>query len=902
MAKSNNPIYALNAGEISRYAMMRVDLAKMRLAAAQMVNWVPKVLGPMQFRPGTIYRAITNGNKRARVLPFIFSATDTAQLELTDLTLRPLIDGQPISRVAVSTVVADGGFATGVGWTFTASTGATAAVSGGQLSLDAIVRGSKASARQQVTVAGGDVGKEHGIRVVVDRGPVFFRVGTTNGGDEYLSETELQDGTHSLAVTPAGNFWVQFSAEGKADRRITSIAIESAGIVTLPTPWTEAQLRQVRFDQSADVIFCDHSSSYPRRIERRGAHSWSIVRHPINDGPFGVGRSARVQLKVGATEGITMLTSDAPFFSTNHVGALFKLFNEGVKQTVNLGAENTWSEVLRVTGVNSENDFSVQRAGTWVGTLRLQRSVDGPESGFADVGPTYPAAGTTAVSPGTEMDNVIAYYRVGFRPGDYTSGVAAVTLSYSAGGSNNTPAAGSATGVCRVIGYTSTTQVTVEVIKPFGNTVYTSDWNESIWSDRRGWPSAAGLHEGRIWEGNSDKITGSVSDAFNSFDDSVEGDSGPIVRSIATGPVNKALWILSLGRLVIGTSGAEAVPRSSSFDEPMTPTNFSIKDASTQGSADVQATKVDRNGIFVQRSGKRIYELAYDASAMDYASSDLTRFNPQIARPGIIELATQRQPDTRIWGVRSDGQCAILLYEKAEEVTGWYRFETDGVVESVCVTPNTDQDDVWLCVQRVINGVTNHYIERVSYDDNALGAAVNEVADCAVVYGAHAAALTGLNHLEGKQVVVWADGAPVEDKVYTVTGGGITLPAAVVTGAVVGLGYEGRWQSTKLAYSAELGTAVSQKKRVDGIGVVMADTLWRGPRFGGSFDGIMDPVPARLDGRILSANEVLVDYDAPMFPIPGDWSTDSRVCIRCQAPYPATILGLVIGIGTHDKG
>lgn len=901
MALSNALIYSLNAGEISRFALARVDLAKMRLAASQAVNWMLKVVGPMQFRGGTLYKTGTNGNGIARLVPFIFSADDTAQLELTDSTLRPLIAGVPISRASVATAITNGSFTAGAGWTLAASAGASATIAGGFLTLDTIVRGSTATARQQVTVAVGDRNVEHAVRIIVTRGPILLRVGTASGLDDYIAETTLQDGTHSLAFTPTGNFWIQFAGNGAAARQIDQAIIESPGIVTLPTPWAASILRSLRYDQSGDIIYVCHKTTYPRRIERRGARSWSIVRHDLNDGPFAAVRSALVKLTPGATEGITTLTSDLPFFSANQVGALFSLYHGGTNQTVSIGADNTWSPVIRVSGVNDSNENRISRTitGVWVGSIIVQRSVDGPDSGFSDLQPsatTINIAGATLDPPNT-LNNVILYYRTGFKPGSYTSGFA--TLNLAAG--VNAGDAGGGTGTCRVLAYIDSTHVTVEVIKPFYHTNASDDWQEGIWSDKKGWPSSVALHEGRWWAGNLDKVSGSESDAFNSFDPTTVGDAGPIVRSIASGPVNRAIWMLSLGRLVVGTSGSEAVPRSNSFDEPMTPVNFSIKDVSTQGSADVQAVKIDRNGAFVQRSGRRLYELAFDAQAMDYVSSDLTRFHPEIASPGIVELAAQRQPDTRIWAVRSDGQCAILLYAKAEDVTGWSRFVTDGIVESVCVTPNTLQDDVWLCIKRTVGGVDKYLIERVSYDANAAGGAVNEMADAAVIFGAvPSGILSGLGHLEGRSVVVWADGVPL-DGTFTVASGSINIGRAVVTGAVAGLTYTGTWVSTKLAYASDMGTAIGQTKRLPQISPIMVDTHWRGPRFGSTLTGTMDPVPATIDGRRFAHDEVVDQYDSIAFPLSGNWTTDSRLCVQVQAPFPCTILAFVVQVSTHDK-
>ena len=115
-----------------------------------------------------------------------------------------------------------------------------------------------------------------------------------------------------------------------------------------------------------------------------------------------------------------------------------------------------------------------------------------------------------------------------------------------------------------------------------------------------------------MWWAGINGVWGSVSDAYDSFDETLTGDAGPINRTIGSGPVDTINWILSLQRLVLGAQGAEWLAKSSSLDEPLTPTNFNLKTASTQGSGAVDPIKIDQGGVFVNRSGTRVYELAFD--------------------------------------------------------------------------------------------------------------------------------------------------------------------------------------------------------------------------------------------------------------------------------------------------
>jgi hypothetical protein len=55
--------------------------------------------------------------------------------------------------------------------------------------------------------------------------------------------------------------------------------------MVLDTPWSASQIDQLREGQSADVMFVA-SGGQQYRIERRGNHSWSIVKYLVDDGPF----------------------------------------------------------------------------------------------------------------------------------------------------------------------------------------------------------------------------------------------------------------------------------------------------------------------------------------------------------------------------------------------------------------------------------------------------------------------------------------------------------------------------------------------------------------------------------------------------------------------------------------
>lgn len=920
MARVNTFLHSLAVGQVDKRHLARVDLSRMRLAAEIQKNILPLTTGPAFGRPGLEYLGTTGSNNAARLKEFVFGVTDAVLMEFTNNLMRIWVDDALVTRPSVSASVTQGSFSADSGWTKTATDGATVTISGGYLNLTAGAKGSRASASQSVSVS--ETGTEHALRVVIDRGPVNIRVGSTSGGDEYINETALRTGTHSLAFTPTGTFYIEFFSKKQTLKRVDSCTVEGSGVMTVPTVWDADDLYSMRFAQSADVVFVACDGYKPQRIERRSNRSWSVVDYTPDSGPFTATRTREVKLTPSVTESNGTLTASSAFFNSNHVGTLFSLFHEGFECTTPLASGGEYTEPFLVTGVKDEvgdeyndREWTYTITGTWVGTIRWERSFDGEFGGYKAFRKSISTALTDITSNVTNItnldrdDNAEIWYRIGFAEDDYTSGTATIAVDYDGGGGS---------GYARVTGYNSPTSVSIEILEPFKGSTGTADWREGEWSNNRVWPSAVTFAEGRLWWSGYDRLWGSVSDDYENFDDEVEGDSGPISRSIATGGVNTTQWLLALQKLLVGTNGAVATCKSSSLDEPITPTNLSIKDSSSTGAANVDPVRIDARGIFVERSGKALMELTYDGSATDYNATQLSKLATDLFSAGVKTMAVQRRPDTRIWVVMNDGSCVCVVYEPLEEVLAFIPIETDGNFESVAVLPATDQDRVYFVVNRTIDSSTVRYIEKMAKDSEVAPSTTCKVMD-SFASGTNAPASTTINvgtHLEGESVVVWADGAPltasetVNGRVYenprtfTVNASGnITVPSAV-TDWVAGLPYTARYKSARLAYGAQGGTAMLQTKKVTGLGLILTDYVREGLRYGSEFDNSDRPLamlPENAGGTTAtSVVDGSVTEEQP-YMFEGVWDTDSRVCLEWQSPFTATVMGMVYGIDTNEK-
>jgi hypothetical protein len=936
MTQAKPALYAFNRGLISTLGLARIDIKKQALAAQKQTNFMPRILGSMMLRPGTQYVGNTNGNAVAVCVPFIFSCTDVAFLEFTDSVLRPWLvtntsGGPPytesvITRASVATTLTNGTFAGNInGWTNSDQGGATSAwMTGNYMSF--IGTGfNTAGEYQALTISSADQSTEHALRIVVAQGTVTVFVGTSVGDDSVMNRRTISAGTHSLAFTPnAGTVYLQFTSNVNFPSLLQSVAIESAGVLTLPSPYpigalqVTANLNQttlLRYDQSGDVVYlaCDGYAQYKviRTYGETNPRSWSIVLYRPVDGPFMLQNVTGVEMTSSVLTGAGTLTSSQPHFYPGHVGALFQLASNGQYVSAAVSGTQQWTNAIQVNGEGAaQRTFGITITGTWVGTIQLQYSV-GAIGSWIDVPGESWTANQANVSYYDTLDNQTIFYRIGFE-NTYTSGTATASLTF---------AQGSITGTCLVTKFVSSTVVDIVVLTEpgntgvlggFGSTSSTVIWWEGQWSAYQGYPTSVGLYEGRLWWAGRSAIVGSVSDAYESFDQTVVGDSGVINVTIGAGPVDRINWVLPLQDLLLGGGTAEEAVRSSDLTGPVTPTDLMIKTASTRGSASIDGIKIDYNGMFVDKSYRRLYQLVYQPNffLLDYTSKDMTNFTPDIAYmedgalipfPGFAQIVVQRTPDTRIHARLNDGTVRVLVSDTEEDEQCWVKVQSAPSVAGAAqvigsfVLPGVGEDLVYYIVQRTINGSSTCFIERWAREDECIGGAITKCIDAhtVVVNAIPSNAVTGAQYLAGETVAVWADGS--DAGTYTVSGSGTFTLNGLYTNVVYGLPYTAQFQSTKLGINTQSETLLGEHKNIKQLGVIMQNAHYQGLQYGPDFTTAhLRNLPLTYKNAQQPANTVYTFYDDHSFSFPGIWDTDSRLCLQAASPRPVTIIAAVI--------
>lgn len=240
----------------------------------------------------------------------------------------------------------------------------------------------------------------------------------------------------------------------------------------------------------------------------------------------------------------------------------------------------------------------------------------------------------------------------------------------------------------------------------------------SLFDSANNYPSAVGYYQQRLMFGGTrndpTKVWASRSSSFHSFTQSTPGqDDDAVIFRLAGQHVNAVQHLIELSRLIVFTSGAEyTIDGGQDNNNILTPTTIGPTKRTAAGSSALRPLTLVDTVLFQQARGTIIRD--FRKALQDFDTSDVTLMAAHLFEGySLVDWAYAQSPNSTIWAVRSDGILLGLTYLPSQEVWGWHRHDTDGLVENVCVVPEGGEDTVYLIVKRTINGVTKRYIERM---------------------------------------------------------------------------------------------------------------------------------------------------------------------------------------------
>lgn len=719
--------------------------------------------------------------------------------------------------------------------------------------------------------------------------------------------------------------------------------IMSAGVpYEIATPYTESELPELQFVQSADMLFIVHPNHFPKRLSRTGHTSWILEDIPfikryfpsvgMLKGDFDTYSLGIEKVKNGSFDADVNWAKGAGWAISGGVASKVATTTETLSQNTDEVAGETYKVTYRLT----------KTAGTGI-TVSIgdvsgtQRTTDGLYTEYI----TATGGGDLTFTPTSDFEGTIddvSVKKATLQGYEYCIDNDLGTVGYN----NDTDGVGSYLEIDAGSGKTiELLKIILEISKSALSAVYDVEYFDDTWkkavtgwnlSDKglgpaeKGWASVGAWQRWRLYKANAAQaggdvtevefyikgnpsawVTGKYPSSITFFEDRLwlaylqtvwasksgdyfnlslgVNDDDAMEYTISSSQVNKIHWLSSGKVLAIGTASDIYKAAASTLHEAITPLNLKIvSEVSFKGADYKEAINIDGISLYLSRTKRQLREFTYSFEDDGYVAPDMTILAEHLFRDSIVSMCYQPEPFCCLWLVRNDGVLLGFTYSRLEKILAWHKHTTDGQFENVAVIYGLNGlYELWAVVKRTIGGTVKRYIELLEdpFDDTTLNSNECFFVDSGLTYnGPPTTTISGLGHLEGKTVAVLATGVVQTSK--TVSGGSITLDNAA-SRVIAGLPYTSTLQTMRVEREDIKGTSQGRKKRINQI----VFRLYKAKQFkyGSSPTG-------EFKEKIFDA----------MFS--GDWEADQvlgfdregYVCVRVDKPLPATIVALILEV------
>lgn len=542
---------------------------------------------------------------------------------------------------------------------------------------------------------------------------------------------------------------LEFTAGKMRVWRYGALVMAGGSPYELNTPITEAELPNIRWVQSADIIYLATGARPIQRLARLALDNWTISAAVYDGGPFRVQNLDKTKtVEASGSTGSITLTASSALFAANHIGSLMQL----VPTDFTTVALFTTNEAVTVG--------DLRRYGNNIYELTMRAA--------ANVGQNPPVH-----EEGEALTDNDTKWRF----------------------------VSDSTGVVRITAVASATSATATVLRTVPKACVDSPthrWSEGAWSDRYGYPSEMELYEQRLAVAAtpSEPRTAwfSAIGDYADFAPGVEADQAFAYTISGDGSINR---IVNLCRgstgLHILALGEEYSTRADTRSQVIGPTTAVFGLDSTVGSSAARPISPAGNPIFISRDRRRVVEVAYSFQADANQTRPLSRIAQHLGNDGFDQIVWQSSPEPTAWLRRGNGELAAMIYDAGEEILGWARLPVaGGVVTSLAVTPDATgtMDTVTMVTTRRIGGVDVGMIEELAPIYGVLTGAAPIAEAChlfsaRVFTPASPSASFSMPHLAGQQVYAWTNAGEF-GPLTVANDGAVTLPSPV-SRATIGL-------------------------------------------------------------------------------------------------------------------
>ena len=228
-----------------------------------------------------------------------------------------------------------------------------------------------------------------------------------------------------------------------------------------------------------------------------------------------------------------------------------------------------------------------------------------------------------------------------------------------------------------------------------GSPIY--DWQESTFSNKRGWPACITFHQNRLVFAGTPSLPNGIwmsktGDYYN-FDIGTGLDDDAIYTALLSAQHHQICTIVSSDKLQVLTSVGEWAISSS----PLTPSSVNIKQHTSVGSSIdkyLPPQQIEGSTVFVAKSGKDIRELDLDALGENYNATDLCTLSKHLMDNPVSMVYSPT--NHQLFIVMANGSMAVLNKYANTNISAWGTYTTDGDFKYVCVF----NDSVYVVVDR----------------------------------------------------------------------------------------------------------------------------------------------------------------------------------------------------------
>jgi len=853
MARVAVELTNFTGGELSPRLDGRTDLTKYSSGCSTLENLVVYPHGSAARRPGSTFIAeVADSDNKTRLIPFEFSTTQTYMLEFSNLKMR---------------VYKDKG-----------------AVLEGDKTITGITQANPA------VVTASSHGYSNGDEVLISGVSGMTEVNNKRFlvADKTTNTFELQD-KDGVDINSTG--FTAYSSGGVSNK-----------VFELATPYTTAQLFDLKFAQSADVMYITHPSHEVEKLSRTGHTSWTLTDVDFTKGPMQDANTTDTTLNPGATAvgtGVSLAASattginGGSGFQSTDVGRFVFLHGGYAKITAVTDTTNATIEIL--TTLSASTATADWRLGAFSDTTGHPSCVTFFEQRLVFAGTTEQPQ-TIFFSRSGDYENMDA--NIGGTVADDDAIIYTIA-------SNQVNAIRFMTATRTLIIGTAGGEFTVS-----GGGTDSAITPTNILIKKQSNHGSANVDA--IAVGNAtlflQRAKRKIRELAYNFD--VDGYIAPdmtiLAEHISEGGLTQIAYQQEPNQIVYATrNDGELVALTYQREQQVTAWHRHIF-GGRFGNATITVT--DFANI---ADGTRIVLTKADGTTTTFTSATsstsgkfhTTTSNNQTA----TNLKTLIDADSDFTATVSSN--VVTITETSPLSTGFLTVtslddsvrlaktnEGKAVCESVAVIPTDDTEyEVYVIVKRTINGATRRFVEVLNvFDFDQTDNTSFNFLDSQLSYsGSAATTISGLDHLEGQTVSILADGASHPDK--TVSSGSVTLDRSALN-VKVGLAYTSLLQTMRLNAGSQNGTSQGKTKRIYDITVRMFETI--GVEVGPNLND-MERIPFRSSAD-------LMDEGIPPFTgdkeveFRGNYETDGFIFVRQTQPLPFTILSLYPRLTTND--